>query len=131
MLLALMPASVSAQQIFKCVKGGQVEYTSIPCAPGEAVEKVWAGSTYPTYAPPPAADVARNQQVQMQTEHRDQQLRQNPSRAVAEGAAIPIRAGACEEAKQARDRKLYALGAGVSIQVRRMFDEEVRRACRW
>lgn len=132
LVLALIPAGAHAQAINKCrnPQTGAVAYTSNPCpatASGWKDEFEGAGNVNDR-------DRMSAEQANASIERSRQAIAPAPrvrSADAAQGAAIPIYAGACEEAKRARDRRLYALGAGVSIEVRRMFDEDVRRACRW
>lgn len=124
--LLVVPTSVQAQQVFKCVKGKEISYQSEPCDGDQATAKTWEAQQY---APPSNAELWRVHNTMQATAQRDAELRgQGHSRST--GTSIPLRAGACEEAKQARDRQLAALGeVGRRIEVRRAHDAQVRAAC--
>jgi len=134
-LLVSWPLGVQAQRLYLCnLAEGHRQFQGWPC-PGAEVQQAPVPvprSSESTYAPPSAADVARIRRTIEETSRRDAQLRAGGrGGSTAQAAVIEIHASACEKAKHSRDQRLYALGPKASIGIRRVLDEEVRRACAW
>jgi hypothetical protein len=126
-MLALMPLSAGAQQVFKCVDGDAVSYQSAPCGPRQATEKAWE---HVSYEPPSEAD-QRRLQAQRTSQARDRTTaassRPGRSRASTAGESA---IGRCERAKARRDRDMYEAGVRKSMQKLRSWDAYVADACR-
>ena len=128
--MLVLPAGAAAQ-VYKCVDRDGARYQSAPCAAGQETARVWQPADY---APPPARPRAGQGTQQgvawSAAAPRATGTRRSTGRAVARqeaGSSI----GACEAARQKRDRELAAMGkAGRKIEVRRAADAKVATACR-
>lgn len=136
-LLCVMAAPLGAQQIYKCVTKGGVEYQSMPCASGEAAK------TWNVEVAPRSAESAAN-------ERRLDMIRQQNSASVAPRPAprpAPVYrngggggqlhhisqyrdANACEAARAERERVFRAYGTNRPFDVGRRMDDMVWRACK-
>lgn len=130
MLLAL-PAAAAAQ-VYKCVDGNGASYQSEPCAAGQVTARAWRPIEY---APPSAAERERVDGIRQAAVRRDAGLRTSARRGGTARAGTGARAGssigACEAARQKRDRELAAMGkAGRKIETRRAADARVAAVCR-
>jgi hypothetical protein len=126
-VLALVPISTAAEQVFKCVGSGAVSYQSAPCEAGQAAEKAWEYADPP---PPPDTGVQR-MKVQPVGQVRERKAsvpprRRRPDTSRTDDSSI----GRCDRAKAHRDRKLYELGLRKSMRELRSWDGYVAEACR-
>ena len=124
--MLVVPAGAAAQ-VYKCVDRDGTRYQSAPCAAGQETARVWQPADY---APPPAHPGVGQGFAWSAAAPRATGTRRSTGRAVARqeaGSSI----GACEAARQKRDRELAAMGkAGRKIEVRRAADAKVATACR-
>ncbi|WP_395136736.1 DUF4124 domain-containing protein [Stenotrophomonas geniculata] len=106
-----MAAPVGAQQIYKCVTKGGVEYQSMPCTNGEA-EKTWnVEKAWPAPRPAPVyRNGGRGGQLHHVSQHKD--------------------AKACEAARAERERVFRAYGTNRRFDIGRRMNDMVWRACK-
>lgn len=126
--LALLPVQSGAQQVHKCVSGGDVSYQSEPCQDGRAATRTW---DHVDYAPVPEAELRRIAETERATRRRDQELRRQATGVRAATVRTDPRQRRCDAARQARTEALRAERIGQrSMELRRKLDENVASACR-
>lgn len=136
LLLCALAAPAVAQQIYKCVTKGGVEYQSMPCASGEAA-KTWNVEV----APRSAESVANEQRLDMIRQQNAAAIapRPAPTRPVYNNGGGGARLhhisqyknpDACEAAKAERARVYEAVGLRRTFELSRRMDDMVWSACK-
>ncbi len=130
--LLAAPASASAQQVYKCVKGKDVSYQSSPCEAAATVAKQWAATPE---APPDNAELWRRYNAKKQGEADSAYLRSLAGRArtgSGQGASIGTSQSdnACISAKQYRQSILDQVGINRTHDLLRSLDQRVNQACK-
>ncbi|MFT4249094.1 MAG: DUF4124 domain-containing protein [Pseudomonas sp.] len=132
MLFALVTAPVSAQQVYKCVNGGQSVYQSEPCAPGQTV-KAWDAEPE-RFDPYKAAQVeaARQQLQQRQQTGIPRTVYRNGSSAPPVGAKVSIAKddAKCQRARAHREKVLERVGLKRTYKLLDELDDQVWEACK-
>lgn len=125
-VLLAASASVSAQQVFKCVNGKQVSYQSDPC-PGAAV-KAWDAT--PEFVDPNVElrlDAIRQHQAQRNASQ--QQVYQRPSAPSGHSIQLGRSPGQCELAKAERKAAYDRVGVRRTFAMSSHWDGVVQKAC--
>lgn len=128
-LLALCCAGpAGAQQVYKCVDGGNTVYQSDPCASGEAVKR-W--DAVPEAPDPHAQARLDSMQRELEARRRSNARVRPPSGAVSGAAISQYRdPHACVTAKAQRTAAFEAAGSGRTFELTRRMDDRVFDACK-
>lgn len=128
-LLALCWACpAAAQQVYKCVDGGNTVYQSDPCATGQAVKRWDAVPEAPN-----AHGQARLDAIQRELDaRRRSEARVRPPQGAVSGAAISQYRDphACATAKAQRAAAFEAAGSRRTFELTRQMDDRVFDACK-
>ena len=134
MFVFLAASSASAQQVYKCVRGGEVSYQSAVCDATQKVARQWDA----TPEPAPTANELRQRQLKDQI---DQSSSAWLSRAAgtdrarsAGNRAAPAsrkpRISRCDAAKTGREARLKSVGLKRTFDLLRKLDDAVNEACK-
>lgn len=133
-VVLIFPGAVNAQQVYKCVKGKDVSYQSAPCAASHTVAKQWDATPDPE---PTAEEVSQREARRKQDAAESAQLRRaagtNRTRSTGRRSgrtAVSAADARCNAAKDARARKLEAVGLRRTFDLLRKLDDAVNSACK-
>lgn len=130
----LFPATATAQQVYKCVKGQDVSYQSAPCDATHTLAKQWEATPDPE---PTAEEIYRREARHKQDAAESAQLRRAAgtlrSRSIGRNSsrtAVSAADARCNAAKERRARKLEAVGLKRTFDLLRKLDDAVNNACK-
>lgn len=117
-LLAVAPFAADAQTLYRCVeKGKPTSYQNVPCA---AAAKTASALDYVP---------ERNVPVRYPTPTPASNDRRSPARARLHSIPLATSPTACDAAKQRRESVLGTNNQGGNVDVRRVLNDAVARAC--
>ena len=117
-----------AQQVYTCVKGGDVSYQSIPCDGTQSLVKRWEAAPE---LEPPAVEL-RPHQAKPRRHEADSKARNRTRSGSRAGTVSSIVAAGnrCKAAKARREAKLISMGLKRTFDLLRKLDDAVHEACR-
>lgn len=133
-LIVFIAFNVSAQQVYKCVRGSEVSYQSTACDGTQKVARQWDAPPEPE----PTTDELRQRQLKSQ---RDSAESAQLSRAAGtnrkryasnqrESGSRKSSMSRCDAAKARREAKLKSVGLKRTFDLLRKLDDAVNEACK-
>lgn len=126
--ILLIAPSGKAQQVYKCVKDGDVSYQSMPCDGTQSLVKQWEAAPEPE---PPEVEL-RPRQAKPRRHETDSKPRNRTHSESRAGTISSISAAGnrCKAAKARRQAKLTSVGLKRTFDLLRKLDDAVHEACR-
>lgn len=133
LLFFIAPAG-NAQQIHKCVKGGEMSYQSAPCDASQSLVKQWDATPE---LEPSAVELGHNQAKRRQEETKSAQSgraangrRARSGSRAGKKSSINAADKRCSAAKARREAKLISVGLKRTFDLLRKLDDAVHEACK-
>ena len=130
LIFFITPAG-NAQQVYKCVKGTDVCYQSLPCAETHSTVKQW--EAVPEPAPMATGLHTRQRQSRAgsaQLERASGDDRKRSVRRTSKTSSINTADRRCSAAKARREAKLASVGLKRTFDLLRKLDDAVHEACK-